>query len=196
MSNPSQVHHRRSIRLPGYDYSQPGAYFVTLVAEDRLNRFGEISDGEVRLNLAGQCAVSLWQGLPRHFAIALDEWVVMPNHLHGIIVIGADFGKGEASGMHEPATRPGNPPDASPLRSHNRPQGTIPGSLGAIVQNYKSTSTRRINGLQGTPGAPVWQRNYYERIIRNEIEWRRIREYILNNPSQWELDQENPNRTS
>lgn len=177
-------HHRQSIRLPGYDYTQAGAYFVTLIAQQRECLFGAIVAGEMRLNEWGELVAMGWRDLPRHFAnLTLDEWVVMPNHLHGIIVLS----KGEASAA-EVLTRPNKVrADASPLPPH----GTAPGSVGAILQNYKSVTTRKINHQRRTPGIPVWQRNYYEHIIRDDAALARIRHYILNNPQKWASDDHN-----
>jgi putative transposase len=237
--------HRQSIRLKDYDYSQPGAYFVTLNAHARTCIFGEIQGETVALSRAGEIVKIVWEILPNYFPIRLDEWGIMPNHFHGIIVIedpnfkfNAGIGKGEAGGNNvrlpkispfPPASpRPdgGSPgpmeesagigkgkaggkndrwpklppfPPASPLR-HNgvslgngdRPAGTAPGSLAAIIQTFKSMTTRRINVLQKTPGGIVWQRNYYEHVIRNEKEWENIRLYIQVNPLHWAEDDQNP----
>lgn len=181
-------HHRRSIRLKGYDYAHAGAYFVTLVTRGRECIFGEIVDGEMRANPLGEIAAYYWQELPRHFAlVTMDAFVVMPNHAHGIIMIAADS-TGEASAAQVSDTSRRSSADASPLR----PIGTQSGSLGAVVQNFKSVTTRKINQRRATPGAPVWQRNYYERIIRDEAELNRIRRYIVENPLRWALDAENP----
>ena len=176
-----QIHHRRSIRLKGYDYSRTGAYFITICAYNRLCLFGEIIDGEMRANPCGETAAACWRDLPRHFeTITLGDWVVMPNHIHGILVIG----RGEASAVE--SLKKTNPmaADASPLR----PNGTQSGSLGAIVQNYKSVAARRINILRGASGVPVWQRNYWEHIIRDEASYGDLTRYILNNPKQWTMD--------
>lgn len=194
-------HHRRSIRLKGYDYTHAGAYFVTLVAHGRECIFGEIVDGEIRVNPLGEIAAYYWQELPRHFAhVTLDAFVVMPNHVHGVIVVGADDGdtggggrggvprKGEASAAGASEVSRRFSADASPLP----PTGTQPGSLGAIVQNFKSVTTRKINQWRGAPGAPVWQRNYYERIIRDARELDAVRRYIAQNPLRWALDDNNP----
>ncbi|MDP2857789.1 MAG: hypothetical protein Q8P50_07410 [Bacillota bacterium] len=178
---------RRSIRLRGYDYSQPGAYFVTVCSEDRQCIWGDIAEGQMKRNLLGDVVLACWANLPHHFPyVELDAFVVMPNHVHGIVVI--THRRGEASG---PNTRtPGlAAPDATPLP---HPDGTRPGSLGAIVQNFKSVSTRRINTMRSAPGAPVWQRNYYEHVVRNERELDRIRQYIILNPSRWAWDRQNP----
>ena len=185
-------HHRRSIRLPGHDYASPGAYFATLCVQGGECLLGEVVDGEMRLSEWGQIASDYWLRIPQHFDhVKLDGWVVMPNHLHGIIVI---VSGGEASPRRsfstDDLTSVGAEPqdkdiagDASPLPS---------GSLGAIVGNYKSVSTRRINRLRGTPGLRFWQRNYWEHVIRDEQSLNRIREYIQNNPARWAEDQLHP----
>jgi putative transposase len=187
-------HHRRSIRLPGYDYGSAGAYFVTICTHQRELLF---DDPVLR-----RVAETLWQRIPRHFPhVRLDEWVVMPNHLHGLVVITGDPRRGEASpaiGSHAepvPASETGSvsqvvPRDASPLP--RRPNGVSSGSLGAIIGNFKSVTARRINRLRRTPGAPVWQRNYYEHIVRDERALNAIRQYIADNPARWAWDTYNP----
>jgi putative transposase len=133
----------------------------------------------MRLNDAGRMVRSVWEGLPDRFSrMELDAFVVMPNHVHGIIVI---HGRGEASAMPLHASKERLESDASPLQRH--PNGTQPGSLFAIVQNFKSISTRKMNAARGMLGTPTWQRNYHEHIVRNEIDLRRIREYIIGNPA-------------
>jgi putative transposase len=182
-----QKHHRQSVRLKSYDYTQPGAYFVTLVAWRRQPIFGQIQAGEIRLSPAGEIVQQVWDDLPRHFNhITLGSAVVMPNHFHGIIFI---EGRGEAAAgitCSSPSTLAAA---ASP--SHG-PKGTIAGSLGAIIQNFKSITSRMIARVLGRSASPVWQRNYYERVLRNEDELRQLSAYILNNPSCWDTDQENP----
>jgi REP element-mobilizing transposase RayT len=172
-------HHRRSIRLKGYDYTQAGAYFVTIVTQDRECLFGEVVEGEMRVNPFGEIVAWAWNDLPNHNPhVELDAFVVMPNHVHGIVLIVDDLvGAGS-----EPA------PTMAMVttRRHGLPE---------IVRQFKTFSARRINALRGTPGATVWQRNYYEHIIRNEASLNRIREYILTNPLRWHLDVENPNAT-
>jgi REP element-mobilizing transposase RayT len=189
------IHHRRSIRLKDYDYSKNGTYFVTLCSWQRECLFGEIVAGEMRLNAFGQTVESLWRGLPNHFtAINQDEFVIMPNHFHGIIEITKFVGAKQGSPALPdvpgfPQTKSGEADEtfASPLQ-HGAPSG----SLAAIIQNFKSVSTRKINKIRNNPGCPAWQRNYYERVIRNETELAAAREYIVNNPQKWELDKENP----
>lgn len=183
-------HHRRSIRLKGYDYASAGAYFVTMCVHGRECVLGEVVEGEMRLNDFGLAANACWHGLPRHFCnVAVDALIIMPNHIHGIVVLveGA-LGKGEAFAVQEPGISGPLPANASPLR----PIGTQPGSLGAIIQNFKSIAARKINALRGTPGLQVWQRNYYEHIVRDERELNAIRQYIADNPLKWALDRDNP----
>lgn len=200
--NPDK-HHRRSIRLRGYDYAQAGAYFVTIVTYEREPLFGDVGNGDVQLNAYGQVAATTWQRIPRHFPrVQLDAWVVMPNHVHGIIVIvGGGGGRGDAfrsgrSGNVGAALR--ELPAVSEMLDGEcvTPTGPPSGSLGAIVGNFKSVTTRRINRMRRTPGAPVWQRNYYEHIVRNERELNAIRRYIHDNPARWSDDAENPCRAS
>jgi len=189
--------HRRSIRLKDYDYSQPGAYFVTLVTRSRDCIFGEIQGEGIALSRAGQIVELVWKLIPNYFPVRLNEWTVMPNHFHGIIVIdGPSIGRGEADGNVPRLLQSAPFPSASPQRPNdtapNRPAGTVPGSLGAIMQTFKSMTTYKINALQKTPGGMVWQRNYYEHVIRSEVEWERIRLYIQVNPLRWAEDDENP----
>jgi len=176
-----QVHHRRSIRLKGYDYSQAGAYFVTLVAYQSESLLGNLRDDKVVLSEMGEIVKAYWLRLPKIFNIQLDEWVIMPNHLHSIIWI-LDLGTGKATTQTDDHKSKSIMAMASPKQ---RPIGTKPGSLGAILQNFKSVTTRKINQMRDTPGLPIWQRNYYERIIRDEGEWGRIRLYIQENPARW-----------
>jgi putative transposase len=184
-----QTHHRRSIRLKGYDYSQPGAYFVTLVTWHRECLFGEIFDGYCRLSAAGIIIESELRKIEDNFpGIKLDEYVVMPNHLHAIIWITER--RGEAFNAISAL-------NASPQPNGNSPQppkGTQPGSLGAFLQNFKSVSTRKINQNTHSHGRMIWQRDYFERIIRDEAELSRIQRYIVENPAQWQVDRENPGR--
>ena len=133
--------------------------------------------------------VNCWLNIPKNFDnTSLDEFVLMPNHLLGIIFIHEARGKGEASPERQSNGTVIKPGDASPLHA----EGTIPGSVGAIIQNFKSVSTRKVNRLYFKPGNKIWQRNYYERIIRNERELNAIRKYIHDNPYNWGLDKENP----
>ena len=182
-------HHRQSIRLKGYDYSQPGTYFVTLVAQNRERIFGTVEGNQIRLNKIGELVANCWLSIPKYFDIArLDEYVLMPNHFHGIINIDESYGKGEASLGIITSPIESISGDASPLQ----PRGTQSKSLAAIIQNFKSIITRNVNRIYFEVGKKIWQRNYYERIIRNERELNAIRRYIHDNPLNWALDKENP----
>jgi putative transposase len=153
------VYHHRSIRLKNYDYTLPGAYFVTMNVWHRERLFGTIQHGEMRLTPAAQIVAACWQRLPAAFAIRLDAWVIMPDHFHGIIVIEPDR-KGEAADRwacveEKRIWSAASPQPPQPPQPTQRPIGTQPGSLGAILQNFKSVSTRQINQARRTPGAPV-----------------------------------------
>lgn len=170
------IHHRRSIRLPGYDYAQPGAYFVTLCTQQRECLFGEIMDGAMRLNDAGRIVAREWcRTAALRQNLALDAWVVMPNHLHGILVI--PDGRGT---MHRVPT----------MERFGQP---VSGSIPTVIRSFKAAVSRHLNRLHGTPAAALlWQRNYWEHVIRDEADLHRIREYIQNNPACWELDALHP----
>ena len=188
VTHASPLHHHRSIRLKGYDYTRAGAYFVTICTKDRTCLFGDVADGVMRLNQMGHIVRQCWLAIPDHVPpVLLDEFVVMPNHVHGIIVLVSTDTVG--------ATHASPPQHASPLQNDDtptRPRGPQRQSVGSIVVSFKSAATKRINEHRGTPGAPVWQRDYFEHIIRNDESLNRICEYILNNPLQWDLDRENP----
>lgn len=199
----SQRHHRQSIRLKGYDYTQPGPYFVTVVTYGRDCILGDILEGEIRLSSAGEIVRREWERLAQRFPhVMLDSYVIMPNHLHGLFIITddrrgtADSGKilNPSSSRRAPTVDSGDP--SGQTLSRRAPTGEnfgkpVPGSLPTIIRSYKSATTLRINYLRRTPSVPVWQRNYYEHIIRDEKEMDAIRRYIQDNPAQWELDQEN-----
>ena len=171
---------RRSIRLKGYDYSRCGAYFVTICTLNRKCLFGDVVDGLMQLNDAGRMVQKCWCAIPDHFPHAqLDQFVVMPNHVHGIIMITNTTGAIVGA------------KNFSPLRdaSRSRPCGTSR-TIGSIVRGFKIGVTKWMR--KHTNVNDVWQRNYWERIIRNDDELRCIREYIVNNPMKWHLDRENP----
>lgn len=170
------IHRRRSIRLRDYDYSHAGAYFVTICTFQREGLFGDVMNGGMHLNEMGQAALECWNDIPGHFPhIELDEFVVMPNHLHGIIVTDCR-GTARRARFEETFGRP------------------VAGSLATIIRSFKSAATKRINTLRDNPGAPVWQRNYYERVIRDDRELDGIRQYIADNPAKWAEDENHPAR--
>ncbi|MCR4439552.1 MAG: hypothetical protein QHJ34_13500 [bacterium] len=186
-----EKHHRRSIRLREYDYSQPGAYFITVVTQDRRCLFGEVVNGQMRLNEVGHMVRREWANLSNRFPnIHLDAFIIMPNHVHVIIII-TDV-KPVGAGLvpaHNGATTRVAPTDATD--AHN---GVAP-TVGDIVGAFKSITTVQYTyGVKYCGWPPfrgrLWQRNYYEHIIRNEKSLNRVREYILNNPLRWETDRE------
>ncbi|MEW5861682.1 MAG: transposase [Cyanobacteriota bacterium] len=181
MSYNPDKHHRRSIRLKGYDYGQAGAYYFTICCHQRRCLLGEIVDGVMHPNLIGATVEAVWNNLPRHFPfIELDAFVLMPNHVHGIIVI--------KENQHNIDNRELL---ASKLTCETSlPNGTNPSALGAIIQNFKSVATRRVNRLNRSSGT-IWQRDYYEEIIHNEKAHQNIRRYIIENPLNWDKDKEN-----
>ena len=269
-------HHRRSIRLKGYDYRKEGAYFVTICVEGHVCRFGTVQSGRVRLSPEGRVARDCWLALPDHFDRAvLDAFVVMPNHVHGIVFLmgppptdgpshdddagtdggrnadapshtnddtgtnggrnadapshtnddtGTNAGRNDVAPSHTdddtgtnggrnadapshtnddigmnvgarhavplPGTprTPWPPSDAAPAPGIERFGRPVPGSLPTLVRSYKSAVTKRINAMMGTPGARLWQHNYYEHVIRTDDALRRIRWYIAQNPARWRQD--------
>jgi putative transposase len=160
--------HRRSIRLPGWDYRSPGHYFVTICTHQRQNLFEEATFHEIA---ADTIACIPEQTHAQH--VRLDEWVVMPNHVHLIVVF------------------TGYPPQADMSAMAVGFTNALGGSLGVVVGRYKTAVTTRVNNLRRSQGAKVWQRGYYERIIRNEHELEATRQYIANNPIRWAEDREN-----
>ncbi len=165
--NPDK-HHRRTIRLKEYDYSRAGVYFVTVCTQDRKCFLGNVGNGTVELSHIGKTAHEFWFEIPKHFKnVQLDAFVVMPNHIHGIIFIDDNCRGGVT------------PPPRNP-------------TLGQIVAYYKYQTSKIINQIRNTIGMPVWQRNYYEHVIRNEKELNQTRQYVINNPLQWKFDKENP----
>ena len=169
---------RKSIRLKDYDYQQPGSYFLTICVQDRECLFGDVVDGEMRLNQYGEIVMRCWNDLPHHYPnVALDVCVVMPNHFHGVVTLTENHGSNSGVGA-------GLKPAPTSKKRHG---------LSEIVRAFKTFSSRKINALRNTPGIPVWQRNYFERVVRNENELFEIREYIQQNPLKWDLDPENPN---
>ena len=153
------IHHRRSIRLKDYDYSKEGAYFITICTYNRLCIFGKIEDVEMHLSSIGEIIKKHWEKLPSHHAhLSLAEWVIMPNHLHGILVLAERESLETRSGVSE------------------------------IIRGFKSFAAIEVNRYREMVGAPVWQRNYHERIIRNEKDYQRIAEYLAANPAKWADD--------
>ncbi len=201
-----QKHHRQSIRLRQYDYAWPGAYFVTICVREKECVLGEIVDGEMQLSEWGQIVHAFWDAIPEHFPnVSIDCRATMPNHGHVIIKINYDR-RGAVAAPNGAAPDGAAPNIAAPIdaapdvaTSTVDAVGTQGGetpplrpTLGQIVAYYKYQTTKRINALRGTPGIPFWQRNYWEHVVRDEIDMNRIRHYIENNPLRWHEDQLNP----
>jgi len=207
MTYDPDIHKRHSIRLKDYDYSQAGAYFVTICSWQRECLFGEIIDDAMVLNDLGRIVADEWDRTPElRSNVDLDVWTIMPNYFHGIILIhdatvgaatagdppGRPYGgqiKCSVGAM--PVARPGAIGNNGGLCNGSKADGPLSGSVGAIMAQFKSIATKRINAYRNNAGCPVWQKNYYERVIRNEYELCRAREYIVNNPLKWALDKEN-----
>jgi putative transposase len=159
---------RRSLRLSRYNYAWQGAYFITVCTGNKINLFGHIIKGTMKLNSFGLIVEKVWKEIPMHYPGVNNEvFIVMPNHIHGIIAI------------HD-VERAGSKP---------APTKTYP--LFEIVRAFKTYSSRKINTLRNMKGISVWQRNYYEHIIRSEKDYREIGEYVVNNSAKWESDPEN-----
>ena len=188
--NNGELPNRRSIRLRNYDYSQAGAYFVTICVEGRKPLYGEVCNGCMVRSPAGDAVASCWYEIPRHYLeVELDEFVVMPNHMHGIVVIASCRSERAAGAATMCRGRPTHAPPGSDVMAapaHN---------LGTILGSYKSAVTKAVNALRCSQRVPVWQRGYFEHVVRSEEELNRIREYIASNPANWHLDKENLNRT-
>jgi putative transposase len=181
MAYDPEVHHRRSIRLRGYDYSQPGHYYVTICTQAKEHLFGHIVEGDMHRSELGDYAARCWEWLAQQYAyIDLDEWIVMPNHLHGIIVI---TDRRSDSG--------GTPGTNGKAGGASRSAPTTRKPLGRLVGAFKTVSTDRINERRGTPARLLWQRDFYDHIIRDDDELNKIREYIRTNQLRWKTDPEN-----
>ncbi len=186
----AQRYHRRSIRLKSWDYATPGAYFVMIVSRHHDCRFGEIVNDVMQLNAAGEIVAAAWEALPERFSnIELDEWIVMPNHLHGIVLLTGSVVGAPLVGAQD-------------LNAEGQRAGTSPApTLGDVLGAFKSITTNEyIRGVRELSWPPfvkrIWQRNYHEHIIRNDRELDAVRTYIFNNPLQWALDRDNPANVS
>ena len=170
-------HHRRSTRLKGYDYSSTGYYFVTICVRGGVCSLGDIVDGEMVYSDYGRIVMESWLWLADQYDyLSLDEWSIMPNHMHGIPVYHDSTSC--RGGSRTALTR------TAPIIKRK--------PLGRLVGAFKTVSTKQINDLRGTPGAPFWQRDFWDHIIRNERALKIIREYIRNNPILWEADKLHP----
>lgn len=234
-----QKHRRRSIRLHGYDYTQPGAYFITICTHEHMPLFGEISNGEMRLNRTGKITREEWSRLPERFPfLECGPFVVMPNHIHGILIIRDRDCRGTAEDEIMAHERRGTAADGEATIEDGIRRGTaedvramiedessrartignreaavmeessraptrieqfskpVPGSIPTIVRSFKSSVTRRTNRASEHSSVLLWQRNYYEHVVRDEADYERIEEYIQNNPRRWDEDEINPRNRS
>jgi len=194
------IHKRQSIRLKGYDYSQSGLYFITICCYERECLFGNIINSQMILNNFGQLIKEEWlKSAEIRKEIELDDFVIMPNHFHGIVIINqeinSDFMKNDVDFQDNNVGANGRSPlhqiQSSPPKISMKPK-----SISSLIAGFKSATTKKINIIRNTPQNPVWQRNYYDHIIRNDESLTRIREYIQNNPLSWENDQLHPNNPS
>ena len=178
---------RRSIRLKQYDYSQAGGYFVTVCVQNRQCLLGEIVNSEMKMNQYGEIVRECWDEIPQKYQnVETDEFAVMPNHVHGIIIINdSEPNDNNDDGVGARLSRPDEKTKGATQR---RPYKI---TLGKIVACLKYESAKRINEINDSYGTKIWQRNYFEHTIRNEKELNRIREYIINNPARWDEDEEN-----
>lgn len=176
---------RQSIRWRGYDYRATGYYFITICTVERIPLFGSIEDQTVELNELGRIVEHEWMrsALIRR-EITHDSFIAMPNHLHGIVAL---IDGDEKSATTNCAMPSGGRTPCAPTRPSR--------SIGSFVAGFKSAATRRVNAVRGLPGAPVWQRNYYEHVVRDVDDLARIRVYIATNPETWQLDAEHPEGT-
>ena len=211
-----QMHNRRSIRFKGYDYTQAGLYFITICCQNRACLFGEIENGKMMLNDAGAIANDCWLNIPNHFPNAiLHEYVIMPNHVHGIIeLVGANNHSPETVGannhspvsklhspvseLHSPVSKlhsPKNKKNNNSVIGDNRAKNVSPlrspsKTVGSVVRGFKIGVTKWMR--QNTDTFYIWQRNYWEHIIRDDKSHENISQYIINNPTKWNNDKLNP----
>ena len=175
---PREPGKRKSVRLPEYDYTTPGAYLVTICTQNHICLFGRIETDKVILSELGLIAEKYWKKIPEHFKnVKLDEYIVMPDHIHGILILSED--------RRDTACR---------VPTYERFSRPVPGSLSTIIRSFKSSFTGHVNKLHSTPGRKIWQGRYYEHVIRNPNDLKGIREYIINNPTRRSFDRENLNK--
>ena len=189
----SELPKRRPTRLQGFDYTSPGAYFVTICTQNRANVFGEIIESEMKLNEYAEIAKNYWLYINRHFSnVRSDEFVIMPDHFHGIVFIidttiidsvgdgsPVPYATGEKLTLSSVST---TGEETSPLQVKNVDWSVKKPTLGQIVGYFKYQSAKRINEMRDTPGVKIWQRSFYDHVIRTDEDLAVLRDYILNNP--------------
>lgn len=183
------VQRRKVVRLTAYDYTTAAAYFVTVCVQGRSCELGDLSNDTVRLSEIGEIVHTCWWDIKPRFAnVELDEYVIMPNHIHGIIILREDVG----AGFPRLATRTGNDTvGGDPSRTQGAETAPLrKPTLGQVIAYFKYQSTKRINLVRGSSGLKFWQRNYHEHVIRGEQDLRDVRAYIRSNPHNWDSDPE------
>ncbi len=186
MKDNFEKHQRKSIRLSEYDYSFPNWYYITICTHERRNLFGNIKNGKMILNRFGYVVEEDWiQTKEIRKYVDLDYYVIMPNHLHGVIIIEQSIENGRDESNSPTGDESGRMQYAPTNDKFKSPSH----SLGAIVRGFKSSVTKRLKELSGNSELKIWQRNYYEHIIRNELDIQNIRQYITLNPLKWEIDE-------
>jgi putative transposase len=185
-----QFHHRRSVRLSGFDYSQEGGYFITIVTHDREPLFGEIVNGEMKLSKLGEIAREEWVVTATiRDNVELGEWVIMPDHLHGILFLFAHntLGVSRSSHTRTVCVRGAESTVPTQKESFGMP---VSGSIPTIIRSYKAVVTKRINALRDTPLKKVWQRGFFDHVLADDRDYDALTEYILSNPERWGLDKD------
>ena len=171
--------HRHSIRIQDFDYSQPASYFITICAHGRKSIFGEVILGKMRRNPLGEIVNECWCDLPQHFPGAeLHAHILMPNHFHALFII-------RERARHSLPLRAQKTSTEAFCRS-------VQGSVPTIVRSLKAAVSRQARSEFYRPAMAIWQRNYFEHVVRNEADFKNIRRYIIQNPARWEFDEENP----
>ena len=210
MNSKSNPPRRRNMRLRNYDYSQPGAYFVSICVQHRKCLFGTITDGKMQLNEIAQIVVECWKHIPQHFpSVKLGDYVIMPNHMHGIIAwdIPKTISLHPSKNTRDRRGEVPSPTNRKNMTSTSNRRGEVPSpvnrkdkipspSLGKIVAYFKYQSTKHINQHNNISRTRIWQRNYHDHVIRDDKDLQRLRQYIQNNPMKWELDQLHPDNLS
>lgn len=184
-----EIQRRRSIRLRERDYSAAGNYFLTICTRNRELILGIIENKNMILSPIGIIAERYWKNIPRHFPnVRLDEYCIMPNHIHGILIIEGAVNVGVQYEIPRNHIEP-----LHSVKSHLHSfQHTVPKSIGSIIRTYKTSVTKRCKEIGFDEF--IWQRNFYDRIIRDDGELKRIQAYVRNNPASWEIDDENPRK--
>jgi len=182
-----EYHHRHSIRLKDYDYREAGAYFITICSYKKQCLFGRIASGQMQLNILGNLVKRCWSQIPNHFCrVRLDMMTIMPNHIHGIIILNENHRRGTA--RRAPETKQAGTTSRIPTsESFGKP---ISDSISTIIRSFKGAATKMMNQAGTSVEGPIWQRGYYERVIRNEKELAVIRKYISGNIQNWEMDKD------